>query len=146
MDDALLYRYFGSKLDLFDTVYSRLVTDTVDAVPLDATDLPGYVGRLYDHYADHPHIVRLTVWHQLERPDQPLPDAVGAATKKKIDNIAAAQKAGVLPPTLPPGEVLALITHLSLINTPLGSAAEGAVDRDRRRALAVETTRSALAV
>ncbi|MGW5591138.1 TetR/AcrR family transcriptional regulator, partial [Streptomyces sp. NPDC003857] len=41
VNNALLYRYFGSKVDLFDTVYSRLVTEIVSAVPLDPTDLPG---------------------------------------------------------------------------------------------------------
>jgi AcrR family transcriptional regulator len=60
VNNALLYRYFGSKLDLFDTVYSRLVAETVDAVPFDPGDLPGYVGGLYDYYAARPEIVRLT--------------------------------------------------------------------------------------
>jgi AcrR family transcriptional regulator len=146
VNNALLYRYFGSKLELFDLVYSRQVTETVDHVPLDAADLPGYVGALYDYYTANPHLVRLAAWRQLERPDRPSPQVVHDATLIRIERIAAAQKAGILPNTMRPDELLALTVHLALTNTPLRpTEAEDTIDRERRRATVVEATRALLA-
>jgi hypothetical protein len=36
-----------------------LVALTLEQVPLDGSDLPGYAGRLFDHYAEHEDVVRL---------------------------------------------------------------------------------------
>src|SRR3954462_14991298 len=62
---AMLYRYFGSKDDLFEAVFTAHVLAFVDAVRFDATDLPAYAGRLFDSYVDHPRTLRLTHWYQL---------------------------------------------------------------------------------
>ncbi|MFE5699518.1 TetR family transcriptional regulator [Rhodococcus koreensis] len=144
VNNALLYRYFGSKLDLFDIVYSRLVTETVDQVPLDVDDLPGYAVRLYDYYSTHPNVIRLTAWSQLERPGQPLPQAARDAQQDKTERIVAAQQEGVLPNMLPADELLALIVHLSLANTPLVPNAQEHIDRDRRRTSVLTATRAIL--
>ena len=63
----LLYTYFGNKDDLFDAAYNRMVADLVAATPIDAQDLPGYAGRLFDRSIAHPEIVRLMLWDRLER-------------------------------------------------------------------------------
>ncbi|MFE2041531.1 TetR family transcriptional regulator [Streptomyces sp. NPDC059477] len=145
VNNALLYRYFGGKLELFDTVYSRLVIETVDEVPLDPHDLPGYVGDLFDYYVGHPQVVRLTAWRQLERPDHPLPTVVTDSYHDKIDRITEAQKAGAVTTTVPAGELLALVVHLSLINTPMSLVMDTPIDHDRRRETVVETVRTLLA-
>lgn len=144
VNNALLYRYFGSKADLFDTVYSRLVTETVDAVPIDPADLPGCVGRLYDYYEASPQVVRLAAWRQLERPEQTLPAVVHVARKDKVEQIARAQRDGLVPTALPAGELFDLLILLSLTNTPLVPAVGPETDRERRRATVVATAEALL--
>jgi AcrR family transcriptional regulator len=145
VNNALLYRYFGSKAELFDTVYGHLVEQTVDDVPLDVTDLPGYVGRLFDHYAARPQLTRLTAWRELERPEAPLPQAVEEATEVKLELITAAQKEGSVSDRYTPEELLGLLTHLSLADTPLVTKAIWPTDREQARATVVRAARDLLA-
>ena len=42
VNNALLYRYFGSKSELFDTVFGILAAELLEAVPFTLDDLPGY--------------------------------------------------------------------------------------------------------
>ena len=65
---SLIYSYFGSKDGLFTAVYDAQVAMTLDAVPFDATDLPGYAGRLFDYHRDFPTVYKLTAWARLEQP------------------------------------------------------------------------------
>ncbi|MFE2533591.1 TetR/AcrR family transcriptional regulator [Streptomyces sp. NPDC059371] len=144
VNNALLYRYFGSKVDLFDTVYSRLVTEIVDAVPLDPSDLPGYVGLLYDYYEARPRVVRLAAWRQLERTEHTLPQAVVDSHLDKRAKIARAQQDGRLPTTLPAEELLDLMILLSLSNTPLIPTPGSDTDRERRRTTVVAAATAVL--
>jgi AcrR family transcriptional regulator len=144
VNNALLYRYFGSKIQLFDDVYSRLVLETVDAVPLDPADLPDYAGRLYDYYESHPDAVRLAAWRQLERPDQELPEAVHEGYRQRTDKIAKAQRDGLIPDKLPAAELRDLMILLSLSNTPLMPVMGSVIDRERRRATIVAAAAAVL--
>lgn len=63
-----IYAYFGGKELLFDQVVAARILDLLDAVPFDADDLPGYASRLFDFTVGHPELVRLLLWHTLERP------------------------------------------------------------------------------
>src|SRR6266851_9369326 len=54
---ALIYDYFGNKDQLFDAVYDALVVTLMQEVPIDASDLAGYVGCLFDQYLAHPEIL-----------------------------------------------------------------------------------------
>ncbi|QUQ68789.1 TetR family transcriptional regulator [Kutzneria sp. CA-103260] len=144
VNNALLYRYFGSKIDLFDAVYSRLVLDTVDAVPMDPADLPDYAGRLYDYYESHPDVVRLAAWRQLERPEQELPEAVHEGYRARTDKIAQAQRDGLIPDAMSAAELRDLMILLSLSNTPLMPAMGSAIDRKRRRATIVAAAAAVL--
>jgi AcrR family transcriptional regulator len=63
-----IYAYFGGKEALFDQVVSARILDLLDAVPFDADDLPGYAVRLFDFTVGHPELIRLLLWHTLERP------------------------------------------------------------------------------
>src|SRR3954447_7408642 len=56
---AMIYAYFGNKDQLFDAVFGAQVAAFLDQVRLDASDLPGYAGRLFDRYEDHPETLRL---------------------------------------------------------------------------------------
>ncbi|WP_157245101.1 TetR family transcriptional regulator [Nonomuraea typhae] len=144
VNNALLYRYFGSKLELFDTVLSGLVAEVVDAVPLDVRDLPGYVGRLYDFYEERPHVVRLTAWRLLERPEHEIPKNVFASHEAKAALIAQAQRDGVITSTLPAGELRDLMILLSLSQSMLAPTMGDEVSREVRRATVVAAAAAVL--
>jgi len=115
---ALIYSYFGNKEDLFDAVFNALVVDTVHDVPIDASDLPGYAGRLFDRNLSRPQALRLAIWHSLERGGAAaLPDAVTVANQGKVEAIAEAQERGEVNRTFPAGELMVLITGLSIMGS-----------------------------
>ncbi len=58
VNEALLFRYFGNKQELFELVYDRLVKQAVENVVLDAGDLPGYAGALFDFYDRDAEVLR----------------------------------------------------------------------------------------
>ncbi|HEY6762975.1 MAG TPA: TetR family transcriptional regulator [Baekduia sp.] len=146
---AQIYHYFGSKDDLFDAVFDELVTATVSDSPLDPDDLPGYAAALFDRYEAHPEIARLATWYRLERSSTRPPHALRAsAGKDKIARIRAAQKAGRLPTTFTPDDLLALVTSLAAMWTGAepedhGSAARRS--RAHRRGVVVDAVRALLA-
>jgi AcrR family transcriptional regulator len=115
---ALIYSYFGNKEDLFDAVFNALVVDTVQDVPIDVDDLPGYAGRLFDRNQQQPQALRLALWHSLERGGAALPEAVVAANRDKVGKIADAQRDGRIPDRFPAAELLVLITGLSILGAP----------------------------
>jgi len=79
-----IYAYFGSKDELFDRVVEDRIEQLLDAVPFDAADLPGYAVRVLDFNLAHPSLVRLLLWHNLERPGvlARLPQAVSSHERK----------------------------------------------------------------
>jgi AcrR family transcriptional regulator len=128
---ALIYSYFGNKEDLFDAVFNALVVDTVRDVPIDPDDLPGYAGRLFDRGQSHPQILRLALWHSLERGGAGfLPDAVVTANAEKVAAIARAQEAGRISRRFPAGELMALVVGLATLGAAeLAPAPDPAVRR-----------------
>jgi AcrR family transcriptional regulator len=131
---AQIYHYFGSKDDLFDAVFNELVADTVRETPLDPADLPGYAAGLFDRYEQQPNIMRLATWYRLERAgSRPPLQARIAASKEKVAKIAEAQKAGTLPATFAPADLLALVTTLAATWTTL-TQEDHAVAAKRTRA------------
>src|SRR5690242_3501702 len=64
---AQLYAYFGSKEELFDSLFRASLERIVNVVPIDATDLAGWAVRLYDEYLQRPDLIRLATWARLER-------------------------------------------------------------------------------
>lgn len=112
---AMIYRYFGSKDDLFDAVFDTLIVERLDAVPIDADDLPGYVVRLFDTNRAGPEPMRMSYWDRLER------DAVGAggeqvrrAITERVKAVRHAQRAGTVSGALPAQSIVDLILALSL--------------------------------
>ncbi|UJA21217.1 TetR/AcrR family transcriptional regulator [Thermoleophilia bacterium SCSIO 60948] len=117
---AQIYTYFGSKEGLFDAVFAEMLDAIIDAVPLDAVDLPGYAVALYDEYVARPELIRLATWARLER--QPEGDLLGPRVAGELDQklaaIAAAQASGHVDASLDPGDVYALVTTLSMVWSP----------------------------
>jgi AcrR family transcriptional regulator len=146
---AQIYHYFGSKDDLFDAVFDRLVTATTDETPLDAGDLPGYAAGLFDRYEDDADIARLATWYRLERAADRPPHALrAAAAKAKIARIRAAQADGTLSTTFGPEDLLALITTIAAMWTRTDGADHGPAQRrsrTHRRQVVVDAVRALLA-
>jgi AcrR family transcriptional regulator len=111
---ALIYDYFGNKDDLFDVVYNTMVVTLMQEVPMDALDLVGYVGQLFDQYLAHPEILRLTAWDLLERDGRGTRlEAVQVEHQHKLAVIEQAQHDGQLPSQWSPAELLTFVTNMS---------------------------------
>ncbi|MCL2551689.1 MAG: TetR family transcriptional regulator [Actinomycetia bacterium] len=111
---AQIYHYFGSKDGLFDAVFDAMCRETLDAVPIDAADLPGYAGRLFDSYQERPWVQRLAAWYRLERAGTgTLLPIVLESNAHKIEAVAGAQRDGLLPDRFSAPELLGLVLHLS---------------------------------
>jgi AcrR family transcriptional regulator len=61
---AQLYAYFGSKKDLFDTIFLASLERITNVVPIDAEDLANWATRPYDEYLRRPDRARRS-----DRPD-----------------------------------------------------------------------------
>jgi AcrR family transcriptional regulator len=145
---AQIYHYFGSKDDLFDAVFEELVADTVRDTPLDPADLPGYAAGLMDRYERNPAVMRLATWYRLERAaSRPVLTARVAANKNKVAKIAKAQRAGDLPATFAPADLLTLVTTIAAMwttTTPEDDAVGGRRSRAHRRSVVIDSVRALL--
>ncbi|WEK02252.1 MAG: TetR family transcriptional regulator [Candidatus Sphingomonas phytovorans] len=110
-----IYAYFESKVGLFDAVYHRMVVETVESVPMDARDLPGYAGCLFDRYRVHPEVQRLTAWFQFERNSEIDPPAIARAARDKVAKLRAAQDEGAIAGAIAPEHLLALIQRMATV-------------------------------
>jgi len=140
---AMMYRYFGSKDELFDAVFSEHVVAFVDTVQFDVADLPAYAGRLFDSYQDQPRTLRLTHWYQLERLDWSPLQAIVDSNNRKLGAIADAQAAGILTTRYTPTELLALVRGVAMSwnNLTPELNRHNPESREKRRALVVDAVR-----
>jgi AcrR family transcriptional regulator len=111
-----VYAYFRSKEDLYAAVAADQLQQVMDAAPLDPADLPGYVGELFDFYAEHPDMLRLVGWSRLEPNEQlvGLGEPGTTSLRAKLDAIAQGQRDGLLDDAFDPVDVLLLVVHLSM--------------------------------
>ena len=143
---ALIYKYFGTKDELFDAAFAHRVLAFVDEVEFDATDLPAYAGRSFDLYERFPTTLRLTTWYQLERPTGKLP-AIVASNNAKLAKIEEAQQAGKLTTAYSPLELLTEVRALAMswhLHTP-ELALVRRPSRARCREIVVESVRRLVA-
>ncbi|MFC8075643.1 TetR family transcriptional regulator [Streptomyces sp. NPDC057307] len=151
VNKAQLYAYFGNKDKLFDAVFAEHLDLIVGTVPVTGDDLPGYAVRLYDAYLVHPELVRLATWARLERtPTGDLYHFMPGHDDEKLRSITDAQTAGAVDPSIPAGDVLAMVTALSMTWSPASvmytaSKDEPESDHARRRAALALTVRRAFA-
>ena len=110
---GLVYSFFAGKEGLFEAVYEAIAEQTVDAVPIDADDLPGYAGRLHDAAVRHPQVMRFLTWHALERGERPMSEVIARSMGDKVAAIEAAQRRGTVRSDRPAGEILALVLALA---------------------------------
>lgn len=151
VNKAQLYAYFGNKDKLFDAVFAEHLDLIVGTVPVTGDDLPGYAVRLYDAYLVHPELVRLATWARLERtPTGDLYHFMPGHDDEKLRSITDAQTAGAVDPSVPAGDVLAMVTAMSMTWSPASvmytaSKDEPESDHARRRAALALTVRRAFA-
>jgi AcrR family transcriptional regulator len=141
---AMIYAYFGSKDELFDAAFAVGVSDLLLMVKFDATDLPGYAGRLFDCFEGNPRILRLATWYQLERPQGSSLASISSANDDKLAGIARAQSDGVIPDRYSPVELLALVRSLATSWSTYSHstlAAAATVERVRRRFAVTDAVR-----
>ncbi|MFF2188035.1 TetR family transcriptional regulator [Streptomyces sp. NPDC058155] len=149
VNKAQLYAYFGNKDKLFDAVFAEHLDLIVGTVPVTGDDLPGYAVRLYDAYLVHPELVRLATWARLERtPTGDLFHFMPGHDTEKLRSITDAQAQGVVDPSIPATEVLAMVTAMSMTWSPASvmytaSNDEPESTHDRRRAALALTVRRA---
>lgn len=136
---AQLYTFFGSKDSLFEAVFAASLDGIVNAVPIDASDLPGYAVRLYNEYLENPELVRLATWARLERrPTGHLTANADDLDASKLASIQRAQDAGQVDSSFTPFEVLTTVIAISMTWSPASTTFTAAKsdepsDHDRRR-------------
>ncbi|WP_446041882.1 TetR family transcriptional regulator [Streptomyces sp. SID1121] len=136
VNSALLYRYFGSKLKLFEAVLTRLTDEVAGAVPIASEDLPAYAGALFDFHQDHPQVVRLAAWYHLERAADSLPTYVDGIWDDTISKVGSAQDKGLTTRAIPAAELAVLVVHMSLVGSDGSTVFDPGTSREvRRRAL-----------
>lgn len=126
----LIYAYVGSKDQLFDAALEANLELLLDSVPFDAGDLPGYARRLRTFNTTHPDLVRLVLWHSLERPGRIAMLAVAkASTEHKARAVAAAQAAGRIDASVPADVILRhllALVYANVVDAVHGGTADGA--------------------
>jgi len=147
----LIYDYFVDKDGLFDAVMDAHLDLIVDAVPIDATDLPGYAGRLFTYSVEHPELVRLVTWARLEHRLGPASNASRSESyHRRLAAIEAAQLRGQIPTTFTPAQIVRLIESLAVGWTTATSAfladteAGPSQDPETYREVVVESVRRIL--
>ncbi len=142
----LIYIYFGSKDKLFDAVFDALIVRTLDEVPLDPDDLPGYAVGLWESYVARPEVMRVATWYRLERGDldEPL-EAILASNRGKLAAIEAAQRDGRLPDRFSALQLLGLVLAIAGMWSGAVREFQGLLpDGEEGRALQRETIRDAV--
>jgi len=147
-----LYKYFGDKQALFETVLSDELDKLAASVGRPENgleDIGEFAGRTYDYYAAHPELIRLLLWENLS--GGPVADDANrtAHYKTKAQAYAAAQDEGLLDPDIDPAHLVFLIIALNAwwFSAPqLARMLTGTDDQDpdehaRRRASVVRAAR-----
>lgn len=133
---AQIYHYFTNKAGLFDAVWSDLVEQIVDGLPLDVEDLPGLAVTLCDIYAEHPDLPRLITWQRLERGDAAPNEIAARDSRERVGRIGKAMAEGVIASKFPPDVLFALVLHMAAFwefTSPDVMRVMDDADRDQRR-------------
>ncbi|AXK84907.1 TetR family transcriptional regulator [Nocardia farcinica] len=109
-----LYAYFPGKDELYAAVTERWTAQTTAETALAADDLPGYVGRLFDHFVANPDNARLQAWADLEPTTHAaVATVLKAAIAPKLAEIRRGQAAGTVTTEFHPAALLRILTDLA---------------------------------
>lgn len=109
----LIYIYFESKDNLFETVLRQRLSASYEALPMDAQDLPGFAVRVFDFAMASPDLMRLITWLNLENKPSKFLAERAVVRSEKVAQLARAQKAGQLATVLPAGFLMNAIMVLA---------------------------------
>lgn len=133
----LIYIYFESKDNLFDTVLRKHLSRVYEENAFTPDDLPGYAARVFDFTRNNPDLMRLMAWHSLEHRGEIVPERL-AAQEKKLEMLRDAQQAGTVGAAFTPGFLMAAVMTLATAysaTNPFGPShdREGAGNPDEAR-------------
>jgi AcrR family transcriptional regulator len=143
-----LYKYFGDKQSLFETVLRDELEKLAAAVTPPAgglEDIGEFAGRTFDYHASHPELARLLQWEGLAGGRVADEANRTAHYQNKVRSLAAAQRDGVLDDDLDPAHLAFLIIALAAwwFSVPqvarmlTGTEADDPAEHARRRACVV---------
>ncbi|MEU1207991.1 TetR family transcriptional regulator [Nocardia sp. NPDC005825] len=135
-----VYAYFRGKEELYRFVAARELDAVAEATRMDATDLPGYAGRVHDYFTGHPDNLRLMRWGQLEFADNAPDNATRDIVSRKTDQLRHAQRQGHLDSSWDPLDILMFVNQLAMAwadqpELPTGAEARAAFLAARRAAI-----------
>lgn len=133
---AMIYAYFDSKEGLFEELLRIQIDRMIESVPITPEDLPGYAGRLFDNYQDHPQLLRLAAYHRLENGFDAVPKAEADAYRAKAAAIAEAQLQGKVTAAFDASELLDLVVHTSILAFSTPNSTRALVEKAVRKLLA----------
>lgn len=108
-----LYAYFPGKSELYAAVTEQWTRQTTVETALRADDLPGYVGRLFDHFVAHPENARLQAWAELEPADERIQQVLRRTVDPKLAEIRQGQRTGVITTEIAAPMLLRMLTELA---------------------------------
>lgn len=124
-----LYAYFPGKTELYAAVTEQWATETTTSTALRAEDLPGYAGRLFDHFVAHPDDARLQAWADLEALDPRVEAVLRRATMPKLEEVRRGQRDGLVTADFTPVALLRMLTDLT--RTAATHVTQGRQEHDR---------------
>jgi len=110
-----LYKYFGDKQSLFETV----LTDELDKLAASVAPVPGFedigefAGRTFDYHTAHPQLVRLLLWEGLAGGTVADEASRTVHYKDKARAYATAQQDGILAADVDPEHLVFMIIGLA---------------------------------
>ena len=137
----MIYAYFGNKSGLFDAALSDAIRRMADEVPPRPTELPAWVGELFDFHQRHPQVLRICLWAQLERPE-----AASEPLETYLEKVESLQQQAS--PVIGAVDLLVIIYAIAQAwqLAPVGLlSADGRASHETRRAAAVEAVTRLLA-
>ncbi|WP_040790486.1 TetR/AcrR family transcriptional regulator [Nocardia paucivorans] len=108
-----LYAYFPGKSELYAAVTEQWTRETAAETALRAEDIPGYVGRLFDHFLAHPDNARLQAWTDLEPTDERIDEVLRRTVEPKLAELRRGQRAGLITADIPAPTLLRMLTELA---------------------------------
>ncbi|GAB3559326.1 TetR/AcrR family transcriptional regulator [Spelaeicoccus albus] len=143
-----LYKYFGDKRALFETVLTDELGKLAATVLVDDPGTQGvgeFAGRTFDYHTDHPELIRLLQWEGLS--GGPAADEANRSAhyRKKVEVVIAEQRNGAVTSDLDPAYLTFIFMALAawwysvpqLAHMLTGADADDQDERARRRAFVV---------
>jgi len=145
-----LYKYFGDKQSLFQTVLADQLEKLAASVsPVDIKDVGEFAGRTFDYHTAHPELARLLQWEGLSRGPVADEENRTAIYRRKVRTFTDAQRDGVLDDGIDPDHMAFLLIALAawwasvpqVARMLTGADADDPTEHARRRACVVQAAR-----